>query len=41
MAPVTKKVTEKRLKWYGHVKRNEEGHELGRMVDAENQAKDL
>ena len=35
MAPVTKKITEKRLKWYyGHVKRRDEGHVLRRMLDA-------
>ena len=34
VAPVTKKITEKRLKWYGHVKRRNEVHALSRMVDA-------
>ena len=34
MAPVTKKITEKRLKWYGHVKGRDEGHVLRRMLDA-------
>ena len=29
-----KKIAEKRLKWYGHVKRREEGHMLIIMVDA-------
>ena len=33
VAPVTKKITEKRLKWYGHVKRRDEGHVLRRMLD--------
>ena len=30
---MTKKITEKRLKWYGHVKRRGEGHVLRRMLD--------
>ena len=34
VAPVTKKITEKRLKWYGHVKRRAERHLLRRMLDA-------
>ena len=34
VAPVTKKITEKRLKLYGHVKRRDEWHVLRRMVDA-------
>ena len=34
VTPVTKKVTEKRLKWYGHVKRRDEGHVIRRMLDA-------
>ena len=34
VAPVTKKITEKRLKWYGYVKRRDEGHVLRRMLDA-------
>ena len=34
VAPVTKKITEKRLKWYGHVKRRDEGHVLRRTLDA-------
>ena len=34
VAPVTKNITEKRLKWYGHVKRRDKGHKLGRMLDA-------
>ena len=34
VAPVIKKITEKRLKWCGHVKRREEGHVLRRMLDA-------
>ena len=33
VAPVSK-ITEKRLKWYGHVKRRDEGHTLRRMLDA-------
>ena len=33
VAQVTKKITEKRLKWYGHVKRRDEDV-LRRMVDA-------
>ena len=32
VAPVTKKITGKRLTWYGHVKRREEEHIL-RMLD--------
>ena len=32
--PVAKKISEKRFKWYGHVKRREEEHMLRRMVDA-------
>ena len=35
VAPVTKKITEKRLKWYGHIKRRDEGHVLGRMTDSQ------
>ena len=34
VAPVTKKITEKRLKWNGHVKRRDEEHVLRRMLDA-------
>ena len=34
VAPVRKKITEKRVKWYRHVKRREEGHVLRRMLDA-------
>ena len=34
VAPV-KKMTEKRLKWYGHVKRRGEGHVLRRMLGAQ------
>ena len=35
VAPVTKKITEGRLRWYGHcVKRRDEGDMLRRMVDA-------
>ena len=37
--PVTTKMTEKRLKWYGHVKRREEGHVIRRMLDAPVQGK--
>ena len=33
VAPVSKKITEKRPKWYGHVKRRDEGHVLRRMLD--------
>ena len=32
--PVTHKITETRLKWYGHVKRWDGGHVLRRMLDA-------
>ena len=35
VAPVTKKITEKKVKWYGHVKRRVEGHMLGKMLDAQ------
>ena len=28
------KITEKRIKWYGHVKRKDKGHVLRRMLDA-------
>ena len=31
---MTKKITEKRLKWYGHVKKRNEGFILIRMSDA-------
>ena len=34
VAPVTTKITEKRLKWYRHVKRRDEGHVIRRMLDA-------
>ena len=34
VALVTKKITEKRLKWYRNVKRRDEGHMLRRMSDA-------
>ena len=34
VAPVIKKITEKRLKLYGYVKRRDERHVLRRMVDA-------
>ena len=34
VAPVTKKTTQKRLKWFGHVKKRDEGHALRRMLDA-------
>ena len=34
VAPMTSKITEERLKWYGHVKRRDEGHELRRMLEA-------
>ena len=34
VAPATKKITEKRLKWYGHDKRGDEGHVPRRMLDA-------
>ena len=36
VAPGTKKITEERLKWHGHVKRRDEGHVLSlrRMIDA-------
>ena len=33
VAPVTKKMREKRLKWYGHVRSREEEHVLRRMLD--------
>ena len=31
---MTEKITDERLKWYGHVKRTDEGHVLRRMLDA-------
>ena len=34
VAPVIKKITETRLKWYGHFTRRDEGNVLRRMVDA-------
>ena len=34
VAPVTKKITDKRPKWYGHVKRTDEGHVVRTMLDA-------
>ena len=34
VAPVTKKITEKRLKWYGLVKRKDEGRVLRRILYA-------
>ena len=34
VSPVTKRITEKSLKWYGHVKSRDEGHVLRRMLDA-------
>ena len=33
VAPLTKKITDKRLNWYGHVKRREEGQVLRGIVD--------
>ena len=33
VAPVTKNIPEKRLKWYGHLKRRNEGHVLRIMLD--------
>ena len=33
VAPVTNKVIEKWLKWYGHVERMDDGHVLTRMLD--------
>ena len=37
--PATKKITEKRLKWYGRVERRDEGHIL-RIMLHENQERD-
>ena len=34
VALVTKKITEKRLTWYAHVKKTDEGHMVRRMLDA-------
>ena len=34
VAPVTKKITEKKLKWYGHVRRRGKGHVLSRILNA-------
>ena len=33
VAPVAKKITEKMIKWYGHVKRRDKAQVLRRMVD--------
>ena len=33
VATVTKKIKEKRLNWYRHVRRRDEGHVLRRMLD--------
>ena len=35
MTSVAKKITEKRLMWYGHVGRRDEGHMLGMIADAQ------
>ena len=41
VAPVTKNITEKMVKWYGHVKRRDEGHALRTMLDIhQNQERD-
>ena len=40
MAPVEKKFTAKRLNWYRHVKRRDEGHVLRRKLDAPVQERD-
>ena len=34
VTPVTQNITDKRLKWYGHVKRRDEWHVLRRMLDS-------
>ena len=34
IAPLTKTIVEKRLKWYGHVRRRDRGHVLRRMLDS-------
>ena len=34
VASLTKKITEKRVKWYGHVKRRDEEHVVRRVLDA-------
>ena len=34
LTPVTKKITEERLKWYGHFKRRGKGQMLRIMLDA-------
>ena len=39
VAAVKKKITEKRIKWFGHVKKRDEGHVLRRMLDAPVQRK--
>ena len=35
MVQASKKITEKRLKWYGHVRRMEEEHIVRRMLDVD------
>ena len=35
MVQASKKITEKRLKWYGHVRRMKEEHIVRRMLDVE------
>ena len=39
-APIAKKLAEKRLKWYGHVRSRLEGYVLRRMVDDVYQGRD-
>ena len=39
MTQASKKITEKRLKWYGHVMRMKEEHIEGRMLDVAVQGK--
>ena len=35
MVDVSEKITEKRLKWYGHVMRMKEENKVGRMLDVD------
>ena len=40
MVQASKKITEKRLKWYGHVRRMNEEHIVRRMLDVDIQGKE-
>ena len=41
MAQASKKITEKRLKWYGHVRRMKEEHIVRRMLGVVYQGKEV